>query len=255
VVFLEREIVKKTGWIWLGMSALVLFSLSPVPIQVWAWQGEVSQDHVSRGEGFQPAGFPLDAQPIRPLLAGDLQGDGGQERLALTSGLLTVLKGSQILWQSPHGWQVDQAAITDLDHDGKPEVTLLVWRPFAPWPIDRYIPNPGRISTFHDQHNQSCHLILIGWRGGAMREIWAGSALAEPVQSFSSAGPPGKEILITLDSLYALARTDPARAMSAWEWNGFGFSLVSRLTGPFSKAVTLSSQPPTQNVSIFTSRR
>ena len=249
----ERATLKKTGWFLLGMSVLVLASLSPVPVQVWAWNG----DH------FQPESFPSSVQLRQPLVAGDLEGDGGREQLVLASGVLTIFRGRQVVWRSPQGWEVDQAAITDLDHDSKPEVTLLVWRKFAPWPIDRYIPAPGRIATFHDQDNRSCHLILIGWRGGAMREVWAGSALAEPVRWFQVIAPPpgesnqvGKQILVTLDSLYASPPASPALTLSAWEWNGFGFSLLSRQVGSFSQAVILSSdQAPASLAYILTSRR
>jgi hypothetical protein len=227
--------MQKTGWAILGLCGLVLASLSPVPVQIWAWKD---------GQ-FQPGTFLSDVQPVPPALTGDLEGDGAQERLALASGILAVIKGDRVEWRSPADWQVDQAAITDLDRDRKPEVALLVWRKFAPWPIDRYIPVPGRIAAFHDAQNRSCHLILLGWRNGAMREIWAGSALAEPVRWFQAVAgdQAGNEILITLDSRYTSAPADPARTLSAWGWNGFGFSLLSRQTGSFFQPVILSSSP------------
>ncbi len=245
--------MKKTGWALMGLCILILASLSPVQLQAWVWKDNT----------LQPASFPSDARPVQPLLAADLEGNGAQEQLALASGVLTIFKDRQVTWRSPQDWEVDQAAITDLDHDGRPEVTLLVWRKFAPWPIDRYIPSPGRIASFHDQNDRSCHLILIGWRGGAMREVWAGSALAEPVRWFQVINPPsegpgfaGKQILITLDSRYALSPASPALTLSAWEWNGFGFSLLSRQTGSFSHAVVLSSdQTSMSTATILTSRR
>lgn len=245
--------MKKTGWVSLGLCILVLASLSPIQLQAWGWNED----------SFQRERLPAHAQPVQPVLAADLEGDGALERLSLASGVLTIFKGRQVVWRSPPDWEVDQAAVTDLDHDGRPEVTLLVWRKFAPWPIDRYIPAGGRIAAFHDQNDRSCHIILIGWKGGAMREVWAGSALAEPVRWFQAITPTesgtaqaGKQILITLDSRYALSQSDPAITLSAWEWNGFGFSLLSRQTGSFSHAVILSSHQDSMSLTyVVTSRR
>ena len=162
----------------LGVCLLSLVGLSPLPIQVWAW----------KDQGFVAAALPpATLAPVEALQASDLEGNGSIERLALAAGVLTITQNGSIAWRSPQAWQVAQAAITDLNHDGRPEVTLLVWRPFAPWPIDRYLPHPGRITSFHDANGQSCHVILIGWKGGAFREVWAGSALAEPVKAFQVA--------------------------------------------------------------------
>jgi hypothetical protein len=81
----------------------------------------------------------------------------------------------------------------------------------------------------------SCHLILIGWHQGAFRERWAGSALAEPVKRFAVLNPDGsgRQFLVTLESEYNDAPSRPARRIKAWEWNGFGFTVVSTVEGSF----------------------
>ena len=231
----------------LGVCLLSLVGLSPLPIQVWAW----------KDQGFVAAALPpATLAPVEALQASDLEGNGSIERLALAAGVLTITQNGSIAWRSPQAWQVAQAAITDLNHDGRPEVTLLVWRPFAPWPIDRYLPHPGRIASFHDVNGQSCHIILIGWKGGAFREVWAGSALAEPVKAFQVVSQPGgKQLLLTLDSRYTTPRDGPAQALSAWEWNGFGFSLVARQTGTFSRAVAVIHPTSPFQFYVLSSRR
>ena len=100
-----------------------------------------------------------------------------------------------------------QAQISDLNRDGGPEATLLVWRPFQPWPVDQWLPHGGRIESFHDDQGNSCHIILIGWRGSAYGELWAGSALAGPVRSFAAAdlNGDGSQELLTLEGSYAEA--------------------------------------------------
>jgi hypothetical protein len=82
----------------------------------------------------------------------------------------------------------------------------------------------------------SCHIILIGWVEGQFRERWAGSALAAPVKSFAVADltGEGKQLLVALESEYTDPLSAPARRLKIWEWNGFGFTLVSQKDGLFS---------------------
>ena len=187
--------------------------------------------------GLVPVSIPTGTSPVTPFTQADLDGNGTPESLALTGGRLSILSSSGIVWQSPPAWQVVQAAISDLDRDGKLEVTLLLWRPFRPWPADQWLPNGGRIAGFHDAAGQSCHIILVGWREGGVRELWAGSAMADPITSFAVADLNGDNTqeLVALESRYNDPRTAPARTLKVWKWNGFGFSVVSYVNGTFSK--------------------
>jgi hypothetical protein len=184
----------------------------------WEWSGG----------GFVLVG-PQASIPAVPLREAELNSDGIDEQVVIRSGRVQIRHGQEILWSSSNEWQVRQAQITDLDRDGRPELTLLVWRPFAPWPIDAFLPDGGRIAGFHDAQNQSCHIILIQWKQGAFRELWAGSALAEPILNFYAAdwnGDGGQE-LMAVETGYD--QPTKAKALSLWEWNGFGFSLIGRL--------------------------
>jgi hypothetical protein len=130
---------------------------------------------------------------------------------------------------------VRQAAFSDLNQDGSVEAVLLVWRPFKPWPVDQWLPSGGRIADFHNTQGGSCHIILIGWHRDDFTERWAGSALVEPVRSFALAdmNQDGFDDLVTLESTYEAEANSPADALKIWEWNGFGFSLVSERKGYF----------------------
>ena len=164
-----------------------------------------------------------------------MKGDGEVEDLSVTNQQALIIASNTALWQSPKAWQVLHGEITDLDQDGLSEVTLLVRRPFQPWPIDRFLPYPGRIRDFHDAAGFSCHVIMIGWRRGAFREVWAGSAMSQPLQSFAAGDltGDGKQELIALEGNYTDLPVGPARSLTAWEWNGFGFTLIARSQGPF----------------------
>jgi hypothetical protein len=186
--------------------------------------------------GLVPASLPAGTTPVTPLTQADLDGSSPLETLSLYSGRLSILSGGETVWQSPESWQIVQAAISDLNRDGKPEVTLLLWRPFRPWPVDQWLPNGGRIAEFHNAEGQSCHIILIGWTRGGYHEVWAGSAMADPIKSFAVAdlnSDNGQELL-ALEGRYTDSQSAPARTLKVWEWNGFGFTIVSSIDGTFS---------------------
>jgi len=207
----------------LSLAALTLVS----PPTVHAWE--------LTPQGLQSARLPASFELLEPPAQADLNGDGLPETLRLADGHLAILSGTQAVWQSPESWRVAQAAFTDLNRDERPEVTLLVWRPFRPWPVDAWLPHGGRISEFHDADGQSCHLILIGWKQGIYRELWAGSALAEPLRAFAAADldADGKEELAALEAAYDNPPSAAASKLKVWEWNGFGFSAVYSLEGRF----------------------
>ena len=193
-------------------------------------------------DGLETAPLPYPAQAITASTQVDLDGDGQPERLIITSaGQAEILSGAKMRWQSPPAWQVRQASIADLNQDGHPEAVLLVWRPFKPWPVDKWLPSGGRINSFHNPDGYSCHLILVGWYQNTIRERWAGSALAEPIKAFAATDISfsGKQVLISLDGSYDRPIGEPATTLKVWEWNGFGFTVISKLDGRFTQLTTI----------------
>jgi hypothetical protein len=211
---------------------LVLVVLALVsPAQMHAWQLIDST--------LRQVPAPTGVQLIPTITSVDFDGDRKPEILTVVNGRASIQTGDKIRWQSPQAWQVRQALIADLNQDDRPEAVLLVWRPFEPWPVDTWLPHGGRIDSFHDSSGRSCHIILIGWYQNAFRERWAGSALTAPIKSFAAADLTGngEQFLVTLEAQYDDSPTAPARDLKVWEWNGFGFSLVSSIEGPFSQMV------------------
>ncbi len=173
-----------------------------------------------------PAAAP---NKVTPRTTIDLNQNGQPDCLVLGKGALKITDcGQTTHWQSPENWQVKEAQITDLNRDGEDEVTLIVWRQFQPWPIDRYLPSGGRIATFHDRQNMSCHVILIGWRDGIFVEKWAGSALAQPIFSLSAVDVTGDgyQELIALEGNYDTPQNKGQ--LTIWQWQGFSFALHAR---------------------------
>lgn len=140
---------------------------------------------------------------------------------------------SDFRWQSPEGWDVKEAFFADLDRNGEQELVLLVWRPFAPWPVDRFMPRGGRIENFHDANGNSCHLILMQISDEEPEEIWAGSALSDPLHSLLAIDLDGDCYQELTAIEYAYDRKNSDGSIVVWQWNGFGFSLVDREEGNY----------------------
>ncbi len=207
------------------LVVVALALVSPAPIRLWQLKDSRLKQVL----------IPSILHVAQSRTLADFNSDGILEALTLAGGHAAIQADGQTLWQSPSAWQVKQALITDLNRDGVPEMTLLVWRPFKPWPVDTWLPKGGRISSFHDSNGNSCHMILIGWKQGSFRELWAGSALAEPVNTFAVADlmGNGRQYLVTLGGNYDDLPSAPSRQLKVWEWNGFGFSVVNGLEDSF----------------------
>jgi hypothetical protein len=217
----------------LGLIAiLAIVQLTPLQMKAFTIQRAGQQAQLSALPAWPGITAAL---ALTPVMRADLNGDGRLENLILDSKAARIEQGGQAVWSSPVDWQVVQALIGDLDRDGQPEVDLLVWRPFRPWPVDRFLPYGGRIDSFQDSQGRSCQVVLIAWRGAAYQERWAGSALAEPLQAFAAVdlNGDGMQELVGLETSYAAPPGAPADAISAWSWNGFGFSLLARRYGAF----------------------
>lgn len=197
-----------------------------------------------QGEEVRAISLPASLVILTPRVRADLDHDGVVENILLESETAQIWKNSVKLWQSPPAWKIEQAELGDLNRDGWIEAVLLVWRPYRPWPIDSYLPNSGRTATFHDRNGQSCHIILITCREAGCREAWAGSALADPVAHFalSDLNGDGIEELATLEKQYDDPKSSPANILGVWEWNGFGFTRLSKVEGVFMAITTIRSE-------------
>jgi hypothetical protein len=209
------------------ISAGMVLQVSPAPLRAFT----LATASLTR------VPLPAGTSVVYPATSADMDGNGMLETFRLVDDQAAILSEGQIAWQSPAAWIVIQAAFANLNHDDLPELVLLVWRPFNPWPVDRWLPHGGRIADFQDGNGDSCHIILIGWNGRDYDELWAGSALANPITSLAAAdlNEDTTQELVTLESSYQKGRSSPARILKVWEWNGFGFSAVSSIDGVFEK--------------------
>jgi hypothetical protein len=125
----------------------------------------------------------------------------------------------------PQNWDVSQAFFDDVTGDGTAEWVLVIWQPWRDWPIQRWIDAESPIASYHDEHGQSCHLVVLDPTGG--RLIWAGSALPHPLVILSIRDGDGNGIndIFTLRGDYAAGRSGTGTHVDTWEWDDFGFVL------------------------------
>ncbi len=216
------------------LSMLCLLALTAGPSERdWALKDEMLQEIPSVSISL-PAGSGL-VPDEKVTVAGD-------DCARLEGQTLQLLGGpcddnAPALWSSPPDWQVKDFAAGDLNRNGKPDLALLIWRPYKPWPIDRHIPYGGRIAAHQNADGLSCHVILVEPdEHGGYRVAWGGSALYQPLLDITATdmNGDGEQELAALESTYA-AGNDVGQSLSLWEWNGFGFTLVSRAAGSFTR--------------------
>ncbi len=133
----------------------------------------------------------------------DLTGDGKVEIVRRVKDRLQIYENGVLAWESPDEWQVLDAALGDPNDDGRGEVLLAIRKP----------DNSGVVKS---------HPFIIGFRGGIYRQIWGGSAVADPILEVELGDLDGDGIqdLVVLEE-----RGDRLQAVTVWRWNGWGFQL------------------------------
>lgn len=160
------------------------------------------------------------------------------QRIELKNGQLKVWRPDprgewQVIWESKPGWQVKQFGFGDADEDGRNELIFTLWKSDGP----------------DDKGQSRSHPFVYGWRRAAFRPVWAGSALADPIREFalsnfaqSGSGPTNQ--LVVLEGSYAETQDAPARYVTVWQWNGWGYELLWRsAAGTYSALHYVPGQP------------
>ncbi len=221
-------------WRLIVLSLLALTNISPSSISFWSYDGTALRENDT-----------ADVRSNRIITSSPLTATMDGQVFCLHHAVEQVHIGAcdeittGASWQSPAEWQVKEALFSDLNLDGEDELALLVWRPFRPWPVDRFMPHGGRNASFHDAEGMSCQLILIGLVDGEFRELWAGSALADPIHSLHAADLDGDGLqeLAALEYVYDGNPRDAT--LTVWSWNGFGFSLEARQEDDYASLLVL----------------
>ena len=135
----------------------------------------------------------------------DLTGDGLPEQVRLDGGRVVISSPGGDTWQSLPEWQVVDLAMGDPNDDGRAELLLALWKPDA-----------AGVARSHP--------FILGYRDGAYRTLWGGSAVADPILGVELADLDGNGV----QELLVLEQRGAIPAVAAWRWHGWGFTLLWR---------------------------
>jgi poly-gamma-glutamate synthesis protein (capsule biosynthesis protein) len=137
--------------------------------------------------------------------AADLTGDGVPEQVRLAGEQVFVSQNGVEVWRGLPQWRVLDLALGDPNDDGRQEILLA---------LDR--PDPEGIARSHP--------FIVGYREGAYRVVWGGSAVADPIREVELDDVDGDGV----QELIVLEARGEDRVVAVWRWHGWGFSLIWR---------------------------
>lgn len=152
----------------------------------------------------------------------DLDGDQVMERYVLADHQLVICEDDRELWRSPADWRVTSFHITDVTHDGRPDLLLVVWK-------------KGSFGTarpfWHTGPNDelTCHLYVYNLVNKDLKPRWMSSALDQPIKDLGIADIDGdglNELLVTgygNRRLQLFKPDSPEGEAAVWQWRDWGF--------------------------------
>lgn len=161
---------------------------------------------------------PLPEYRLKKELTRDLNRDGLPEKYSLRDGELTVVFDRGKIWRTPGQWWVDDFFTGDADNDSREDLCLLVWK-------------TGSFGSRHpfwvtgEDRSIKSHLFIFDRAGDSFKAVWQSSSLDCPNcgSVLYDIDGDGKNELVVSEGEYAAAGK---RRVTAWRWNGWGFSII-----------------------------
>ncbi|MDH4209380.1 MAG: hypothetical protein OEV76_10940 [Anaerolineae bacterium] len=147
--------------------------------------------------------------------------------VVLEEGSLTVVQQGHEVWSSDPSWDVRRLLAADVNDDEVPEVAFVLWKPFRLEPAIIY--DTFGFPSLWEEGSLRNHLFIYGWRDGTWQHLWCSSPVADPIVDLAvgDVDGDGSHELVVLEGSYD-APDAPARQVSTWQWNGWGFTLQWR---------------------------
>ena len=217
----------KRALIAFGLSTLLLGTINlPAPAVETPW---LAFSFRSDAEGYGPAliNQPILAAHERPVQA-DVTVLDQWTTLVLEGGSLTLVHRDDESWSSDPSWDVRELLVADLNNDNEQEVALALWKPFRPDPPVFY--DAFGFSAPWEEGSLRNHLFVYTWRDGEWFPLWCSSPIADPISDLTlgDVDGDGANELVALEGAYGESLDAPARQVSVWRWNGWGFTLQWR---------------------------
>lgn len=149
----------------------------------------------------------------------DLDKDTEQEEYVLEKGLLKIVQGNKIIWESPREWWIDDFVLADSNNDDITDVNLSVWKSG----------DYGSSKPFWVKENDMSiknHFFVFDFAGGVMKPIWQSSNLDAPNCEFkiTDIDDDGKNDLVVIEGDYSQKPICTGNHVAVWKWNDWGFS-------------------------------
>lgn len=143
----------------------------------------------------------------------------GQYGIVLHGKKAEIIYDNSVIWTSPEGIKVQDILSGDVDNDQEDELVLLCWK------IGRY----GRSRPFwveDDKKEWSQHIFVYEYDGAGMKSKWMSSYIGQDVAEISlySRGQGSGMGQGTVSRGDVLLLTSPAREITAWVWDSWGFA-------------------------------
>ena len=153
-----------------------------------------------------------------------------QTTVVLDEGALVVTRQAHEIWRSDPTWDIRQLLVADVNNDGQQEAAFALWKSFRLEPAIVY--DTFGFPALWEEGSLRNHLFIYRWRDGVWRRLWCSSPVAEPILELRAADVDGdwSSELVVLEGTYDFPDA-PARHVSVWRWNGWGFTLLWRSSG------------------------
>lgn len=136
----------------------------------------------------------------------------------LSNGILVISRDKQTVWQTPADWWVASYVLADVNHDGKIELNLSVWKPgdFGP-------SKPVWIEK--NDMSVKNHLFVYELGADGVHSLWQSSNLDQPTCEFVFADLDGddKQELGVIEGEYTTTRACRGKFVAVWKWDEWGF--------------------------------
>ncbi len=157
--------------------------------------------------------------------------NGVEETYTLSKHTLSITEGTKEIWTTPKEYSVDSFAFGDINHDGKLELVISLWKTGS----------FGKLKPFwHKQVNTDYknHLFVYRIQENTAKQVWCSSNLDRPILSFQVEDwdKDGlKELVVregeyqkTLFGRYRAVENHRART-AIWKWEEWGFYLETAI--------------------------
>lgn len=133
----------------------------------------------------------------------DLNNDGINDTIKLKNHTISIEINNEIIWTSDHDWRVTDYITGDINHDGKEELLILLWKKGS---YGEHLP----IWEKENDNKKSQHIFIYEWQDSSINSIWMSSKLRPEIKRWE---------MLEDNQIHIITRKNED---TIWRWNYFG---------------------------------